>query len=537
MPSSSRIPIFVLVTGLVLLAAILWWAQWSTGSGPELPGGPPGGSAIPSGADSPQPIAGAGRGRGRESDPASERARFAPAGLYGTVANQQGKAIEGTAVIAWASGAKVAAATTDSAGRFQIERTPAAPDTVSLTAHHPAYRDYRGSDAVLWGVEQPPIVLGPRPPVEIHVTRADTGAPVEHFDVWISWKTAAGQGHKIPCPCPDPVGLHVADSELIEAAGQIRFDRPGGHAGGVVRIDGVESGRKHHFFIAAEDPRLARSPLQTFRIESGAPSIQRVVLQPLVQRIVEVVDEHGHPVQDAIVELLAPVAVWPMDLASVARRATELGELSSPDHLADTAHRQKILYPYSEAELLLTRATDRWGTAWLSAYPADTDAGLAVRVWGPVTPHIEVDFVLAPGLPPLRIETSRGATVHGHVELTPAHREYAAAAASHFPPLPAKVTRSGWMLVFTARGPAPYPVHPPIPYQWIHIAADGSFRCERIPPGNWRVEVVPLPHGEPIGPDAVGPETKAPDIQATIRGLVFGEQRRITLRAAEARAR
>jgi hypothetical protein len=93
------------------------------------------------------------------------------------------------------------------------------------------------------------------------------------------------------------------------------------------------------------------------------------------------------------------------------------------------------------------------------------------------------------------------------------------------------------MLVFTALGPAPYPVHPPIPYQWIHIAADGSFRCERLPPGDWRVAVVPLPQGGPIEPDAAGPETKAPAIQATIRGLVLGEERRVTLGAVEAEAR
>ncbi|MEE9127739.1 MAG: hypothetical protein V3U11_11420, partial [Planctomycetota bacterium] len=361
-------------------------------------------------------------------------------GISGSVVDTSGRPVAGailSPVPYWAGGR---IHFTDDEGRFAIPRHEGDPDgpvqlqvdklgyEVLLSGKHPAdSKDVR-------------LVLSPGIGFDLHVTRSDTGRPVEEYGIRLlsqPWQTMPdGSEHWITRGCP-----------LLHR---------GRHDGGRLRVPAQRTGN-YYLRVVPKDKTLHQPGLLRFTVAPDMTPLQvQVGLE--TQRLLRVVTRGGAPVEKTRVELLHRIFVKPVDLESSA--------------LEDMMSLGK-----SSAWLQQRGRTDAKGEVVLTG-PASSR--YALRALGPGhRPEVLNDVELAPDLGVLVVKVWAGATLTGQAgpvatlkALTPDSKGA----------LRLVNLNPGLYLVSHENRDVRWPVDS---WESFPFGADGSFKITGIPPGTW----------------------------------------------------
>jgi protocatechuate 3,4-dioxygenase beta subunit len=335
-------------------------------------------------------------------------------------------------------------------GTFELTRRDDMPRTgILIGAGATGYATSRLSDAVEWGARDLRLVLQEGPSMTVRVRRAADDSPIERFGIQL-------------LPIRKQGGASSDDDRLWFA---------GVHQDGVLHIERATVGRYYLVVVPAESTGLPASTEREIAIEVGVPQTFDFRLEPLAERVVEVVDRQGKPLEGARLEHLLHRAggkVYPLTPAMDERNA----RMNSRDGVA---------------LLCADVRTDARGRVTLRGHRS---LEYALRLPGPGhVPRIVQPFRFADESIE-RVVVGSGATLRGRIEPAsllsslreeaglPVDGEVDADSQAYLPAL--QLTGSGDREgeVFPAGGmnggAAP-------------VAADGSFELSGVPPGVWDV--------------------------------------------------
>ena len=365
-------------------------------------------------------------------------------GISGSVVDTSGRPVAGAILCPvpyWAGGR---IHFTDDEGRFAIPRHEGDPDgpvqlqvdklgyEVLLSGKHPAdSKDVR-------------LVLSPGIGFDLHVTRSDTGRPVEEYGIRLlsqPWQTMPdGSEHWITRGCP-----------LLHR---------GRHDGGRLRVPAQRTGN-YYLRVVPKDKTLHQPGLLRFTVAPDMTPLQvQVGLE--TQRLLRVVTRGGAPVEKTRVELLHRIFVKPVDLESSA--------------LEDMMSLGK-----SSAWLQQRGRTDAKGEVVLTG-PASSR--YALRALGPGhRPEVLNDVELAPDLGVLVVKVWAGAMLTGQAGPVAALK---ALTPDSKGALRLVNLNPGLYLVSHENRDVRWPVDS---WESFPFGADGSFKITGIPPGTWELEL------------------------------------------------
>lgn len=340
-------------------------------------------------------------------------------------------------------------------GRFEIRHREGDPDAAPrLRAECSGFDDWRSSDPVPWSTSDLVIVMRRSSGLELRVTDAATGSPVEDYQVR-AWPEQGARYSGLPAP---------------KAVGP--------HPGGIARLADLPRGFVR-LVVEPRDEQLLVSAPQLCEVGNATTRVD-VVLQRACTRDLRLQYHDGSAVAGSIVQLADPHGL-PLDMASRVLSAADLYCMEAGD-----PRRRK------HADCLQEVITDARGTARLRG-PAGAHPALLLRGPGHV-PQVLTDVDLDEPAP-LVVTVMRGASLDGRV--TPiAVLGYLRQYDGHLP----------------ARGPVPQPLRHVAPritlrrlrpvdgvqedYPLGHVLEtrafvipedDGSFHVGGIPPGTWDV--------------------------------------------------
>ncbi len=216
--------------------------------------------------------------------------------VRGVVVDADGEPVEGLAVSC--TGGR-SSGDTDSSGAFEVRRSRggSATTTVSIWRHRFHIAELLSETEVDWGREDLRIELGPTVDLSVQVVQAPAMTPVEAFDL---------QLHRQGTRQWMPGGLRFSSGY----SGGMR-------RGGVMRFEGMMPGRYRALVV-----RRHYSVQLELDVVVGTTAA-RLVLPPVAEMVVEVVDTNGEPVAGAACDLFFQVG--------------ELSEWAGLDLLASTA--------------------------------------------------------------------------------------------------------------------------------------------------------------------------------------------------------
>lgn len=316
---------------------------------------------------------------------------------------------------------------TDAEGRFESGRFARDPDDPVRIRASERYHESVEPQAYAWGQTDVRIVLPRGASIELAVTDAVTGLPVEEYGVRVFQLPEHGNA--------------TLNDTLLRHLGH--------HPGGICRIDGLKRASN----VVMVEPQRADLELSWFiPIDVTAGGTQRVAiaLEAPVEREFLVVDGMGRPVAGSRVELV--------------RSATNTA--ITPD--AELFRRDRLSTLWQGGAVLLDETTsDADGRGMLRAAPL---SGAAVRVIGGTHETTIVEPVeIRAGLPPLRVEVRAAATVE--LRFSPL---------SFVSELEPKIRLIGL--------DEPERRHP-VDGRDVEVAADGLAVLEAVPPGSWEIEL------------------------------------------------
>ena len=363
--------------------------------------------------------------------------------IQGFVRDDEGKPVRGVRVDVEPRGTDSAGwerlATTGADGGFRIQRVNQPADVaVSISASHSEY-DPIGPFRFEWGRKDVVLVLRRGPAVEIAVRDGDRDEPLERYGVRV-FEAPPGPRRRSP------------DAFRIRESGH--------HPGGVLQLRGVRTGRQV-LVVEAEGPDRSPTIAQEFEMSaSGAPR-QEVTVRRNVKKTVRVKRADGSPVRGSKVDLVRRFSATPVDERTRALEAS-----------------QAYLFAPVHALQIDAGETNENGAAELSGPPRET---LTVRALGPGHVPIvrDVDFGAAEVV--IDLVVAGGATFVGKVGPPELLAQLEPAA------FPKRGSRAGMYLVKTSS--SEYDGRFPLHFGVVPFEADGSFRCEGIPPGSWDVRV------------------------------------------------
>ncbi len=378
-------------------------------------------------------------------------ARDPEAVLRGRVVDERGEPVADAEVFAWDAEpfqivglSKRATVRTDLDGRFELRRTAdfAHESTTMVSAFREGFRLGRTDGPVAWDGPEILLRLGTGSPVEVQVTRVDTGEPVERFGVILA-----------------PQRIEQGRSSWDD-----RLQFVGDHPGGLLRIPNVSPARYRVDVVSALGPSAAGG--MEFEVEPDSPTRIELQIAPVAEQVVEVVDASGAPLADVPVELV---------------RHQSGGELSLEMPFMDTSHAG--INGDRVGAIEATHRTDDAGRVTVRYAPS---AGIGLRLPGPGhVPHLLQPLPI-PGSEPLRLVVKRGATLRGRVGppevlewmLSEQAREGEAARKGIAVQLHGLAESSGRSLPILGASPAGFEVS----------GEDGRFEVRDIPVGSWRVQ-------------------------------------------------
>lgn len=310
---------------------------------------------------------------------------------------------------------------------------------VTLESSCEGYEPASTAEPVPWGAKDVSLVMRRGVFVDVVVHDGDLKIPLENYGV-----------RCFPTPeASKPRGSHM-----------MRLRETGAHPGGEARVQGITRG-SHVLIVEPTGPEWLPGAFRSFdTTETAAPRQEVTMFRPLAKNI-RVRRTNGSPVAGTAVDLL--------------RRTTR--ETKADEHTQACTVDQLIFNWERSALLLSAGTTDSTGTVALRCPPKEP---LVLRILGPGhTPLVqEVTFDSAADLD---VVVASGATLTGRISppelLAELHPRDASALPSEKGPHPGvSLTRKGDILdTFPPGRDAP------------PLGADGGFRLEGIPPGEWRV--------------------------------------------------
>ncbi|HYC78320.1 MAG TPA: carboxypeptidase-like regulatory domain-containing protein, partial [Planctomycetota bacterium] len=325
-------------------------------------------------------------------------------------------------------------------GRFEVERKDADLDgPMTLSADRAGYERASTSAPVRWGARDVELVMRKGGVVEVLVLDGDHGRPLEDYG--------------LRCfPTPETSRLLVFDTARLREAGR--------HADGLCVVPGVTRGSYWLIVEPLGEDRHASAPHRFEVSDSGAPR-QVIAVFRSVARTVRVRKSNGAPVAGTAVELLRRVSAdRQVDLET---KVASIGSFAMNG---------------GSCALRVTEGrTDEMGSLVLRGPPRES---LFLRVLGPghqplvreVTFDVEHD---------LEVVVAAGATFSGKIgppELLPQLH-----ARDGLGRRTGEDEKPGVSLRFAGDPSREFPPAREAP----PLGADGSFRLEGAPPGEWEV--------------------------------------------------
>ncbi len=285
--------------------------------------------------------------------------------------------------------------------------------------------------------------------MEVHVTDAATGEPIQNYGVRV-----------IPKP----------GTTRSQSGRDRRVRQRGEHPDGLVTIEGLRRG-VHWMWILPTGGDWVHAGYVEFELtDQGAPR-QEVALSRPTTRTLLVEDKEGDAIANTRVELLAPRGKLPISLATFATPLDGSAFTSSPD----------------QAQVIQEGETDTEGRLTLSAHGEHV---CALRVLGPGhAPTVLNDIALSRVDDPWVVRVPSGAVITGSikpVELL-AQLRRGAGVENDQDQKRARAQSPGLRLHQADEQRAE---HPPGHNTKFDIAADGSYRIDGIPPGDWVMSLV-----------------------------------------------
>ncbi|MFO1055165.1 MAG: carboxypeptidase-like regulatory domain-containing protein [Planctomycetota bacterium] len=368
--------------------------------------------------------------------------------IVGRVTDLRGQAIEGVQV---SSDDRASQTWTAGTGLFKL-LPPRQWDSTGTRLWFIAagYVDAVSATRVPWGTPDFAIAMKDGSPFTVRVRRSGDGAPVESFGI---------------------VLRRVGSENRFRAASTSEVQQVGVHRDGVLVIERVTPDRYRMSVVPGAATGLASSPDQDVTITETAGDTVDVVLKPLLERVVEVVDSGGVPIDGALLELIDA----PVELRVDATTNVATGDLA---RISDRSRR---------AILHTSATTDARGHAALRAPRA---SGYTLRTTHQKHAPSVIPSIAMDDPTPLLVVLGDGALVRGRItppEVVAALREAAGlpghgdveTGESRF--LPSVV-----LLHTGARGAEGFP---PSRSPAITVGEDGAFEIRGVPDGTWDLDV------------------------------------------------
>ncbi|MCA8957935.1 MAG: hypothetical protein KDC87_17805, partial [Planctomycetes bacterium] len=303
------------------------------------------------------------------------RGRTESPDIRGDVVDEAGVPVRGARLGTEPPGRGYSATMSRRDGVFELRQAKGAPPTVKLRVEREGYEVQVTEKEYAWGTQGVRVTLRAGLDVEVLVTDADTGKPIESYGVIAH---------------PDP-----AHWRRISSRDGRRRAR-GEHAGGLATLRGLRRG-PYLFLVDPDGDTWRNSGFRNFQVADAGPRRLEVQLSRGISRVVTVQTSRGSPLAGSHVELLEPIGDERVDFTTTCVHPNRSASMSSK-HCAQL---------WAEAD------TDEAGRATVCAPPG---ARYVLRIRGPVhQPHIERGVELRKGLGPLVVRVAAGATVTGRV--------------------------------------------------------------------------------------------------------------------------